>query len=82
VSEDIADEVLERALDADDNLSEDTKRFIDRHTARRQATGRAVRAPRHRGRPRIAAQDRHVEKPRTACAAAPPHSASSVWTDS
>jgi hypothetical protein len=31
VSEDIADEVLERALDADDNLSEDTKRFIDRH---------------------------------------------------
>jgi hypothetical protein len=32
VSEDIADEVLERAPDADDNLSEDTKRFIDRHT--------------------------------------------------
>jgi hypothetical protein len=32
VSEDIADEVLERAFDADDNLSEDTKRFIDRHT--------------------------------------------------
>jgi hypothetical protein len=31
VSEDIADEVLERAFDADDNLSEDTKRFIDRH---------------------------------------------------
>ena len=31
VSEDIANEVLERAFDADDNLSEDTKRFIDRH---------------------------------------------------
>jgi hypothetical protein len=31
VSEDIAGEVLERAFDADDNLSEDTKRFIDRH---------------------------------------------------
>jgi hypothetical protein len=31
VSEDIADEVLDRAFDADDNLSEDTKRFIDRH---------------------------------------------------
>jgi hypothetical protein len=29
VSEDIADEVLERAFDADDNLGEDTKRFID-----------------------------------------------------
>jgi hypothetical protein len=31
VSEDIASEVLDRAFDADDNLSEDTKRFIDRH---------------------------------------------------
>jgi hypothetical protein len=31
VSQDIAGEVLERAFDADDNLSEDTKRFIDRH---------------------------------------------------
>jgi hypothetical protein len=31
VSEDIANEVLERVFDADDNLSEDTKRFIDRH---------------------------------------------------
>jgi hypothetical protein len=31
VSEDIAGEVLERAFNADDNLSEDTKRFIDRH---------------------------------------------------
>ena len=30
VSED-AGEVLERAFDADDNLGEDTKRFIDRH---------------------------------------------------
>jgi hypothetical protein len=29
--EDIAGEVLDRASDADDNLSEDTKRFIDRH---------------------------------------------------
>ena len=31
VSEDIANELLERAFDADENLSEDTKRFIDRH---------------------------------------------------
>src|SRR5277367_2384447 len=31
VSEDIAGEVLERAFDADDNLGESTKRFIDRH---------------------------------------------------
>jgi hypothetical protein len=31
VSEDIAGEVLERAFDADDNLLEGTKRFIDRH---------------------------------------------------
>src|SRR5450631_2101069 len=31
VSEDIASEVLERAFDADDNLLEGTKRFIDRH---------------------------------------------------
>ena len=31
VSEDIAGEVLDRGFDADDNLSEDTMRFIDRH---------------------------------------------------
>jgi hypothetical protein len=31
VSGDIAGELLDRAFDADDNLSEDTKRFIDRH---------------------------------------------------
>jgi hypothetical protein len=31
VSEDIADELLQRARDADENLGEDTKRFIDRH---------------------------------------------------
>jgi hypothetical protein len=31
VTEDIANEVLERAFDADENLSEDTKRFIDHH---------------------------------------------------
>jgi hypothetical protein len=30
-SQDIAGEVLERAFDADVNVSEDTKRFIDRH---------------------------------------------------
>jgi hypothetical protein len=30
VSEDIAGEVLDRAFDADDSVSEDTKRFIDR----------------------------------------------------
>jgi hypothetical protein len=33
VSEDIALEVLQRALDADDHLSGGTKRFIDRHVA-------------------------------------------------
>jgi hypothetical protein len=31
VSGDIAGEVPERAFDADDNLGEDTKRFIARH---------------------------------------------------
>jgi hypothetical protein len=31
VSEDIAGEVIDRAFDADDTLSEATKRFIDRH---------------------------------------------------
>src|SRR5258708_21293764 len=31
VSEDIASEVFERAVDGDDTLSEATKRFIDRH---------------------------------------------------
>jgi hypothetical protein len=34
VSEDIAGEVLERAFDADDNLPEGTKRFMDRHLIR------------------------------------------------
>ncbi len=33
VSEDIANEVLERAFDADENFSEDTKRFIDRYVS-------------------------------------------------
>ena len=33
VSEDIANEVLERAFDGDENFSEDTKRFIDRHVS-------------------------------------------------
>ena len=33
VSEDIADKVLERAFDANNDLSEDTKRFIDRHVS-------------------------------------------------
>jgi hypothetical protein len=33
VSEDIANKVLERAFDANNNLSEDTKRFIDRHVS-------------------------------------------------
>jgi hypothetical protein len=33
VPEDVASEMLERAFDADDNLGEDTKRFIDRHIA-------------------------------------------------
>jgi hypothetical protein len=31
VSEDIANEVLDRAYDADETLAEGTKRFIDRH---------------------------------------------------
>ena len=31
VPEDIAREVLQRAIEADENLGEDTKRFIDRH---------------------------------------------------
>ena len=31
VSEDIAGELIERAFDGDDNLPEDTKRFIERH---------------------------------------------------
>jgi hypothetical protein len=31
VSEDIARELLQRAIDADENLGKDTKRFIDRH---------------------------------------------------
>jgi hypothetical protein len=31
VSEDMAGELLERAFDADDNLTEGTKRFINRH---------------------------------------------------
>ena len=31
VSEDIVSELLERAIDGDDTLSEATKRFIDRH---------------------------------------------------
>jgi hypothetical protein len=31
VSEDIVSEVLERAFDGDDTLSEATNRFIDRH---------------------------------------------------
>jgi hypothetical protein len=33
VSEDIVTEVLERAFDGDDTLSEATKRFIDRHVS-------------------------------------------------
>jgi hypothetical protein len=33
VSEDIAREVLQRAIDADENLGEETGRFIDRHVA-------------------------------------------------
>jgi hypothetical protein len=31
VSEDIADEIIDRAFDADETLTEGTKRFIDRH---------------------------------------------------
>ena len=33
VSEDIAREVLQRAIEADEDLGEDAKRFIDRHVA-------------------------------------------------
>jgi hypothetical protein len=55
VSDDIAGEVLERAFDADDNLSEDTKRFIDRHvTPGEKPAAGAVAAPRHRGRECVA----------------------------
>jgi hypothetical protein len=62
VSEDIAGEVHERAFDADDNLSEDTKRY-----ARRKAAAGTVAAP--RDRPCIASRgtkDWHVrqKKPR------------------
>jgi hypothetical protein len=39
VSEDIAIEVLERAFDADDALSEATKRFVGRHGPRRRRCG-------------------------------------------
>jgi hypothetical protein len=42
VSEDIAGEVLDRAFDADDNLGENTKRFIDRHVT---AGGKRPPAP-------------------------------------
>ena len=34
VSEDIANAVLDQAYDADETLSDDTKRFIDRHVIR------------------------------------------------
>jgi hypothetical protein len=57
--------VLERAFDADDNLSEDTKRFIDRHVTRRKAAVRAVGAPGHRSREYVASRgtkDRHVRR--------------------
>jgi hypothetical protein len=42
VSEDIAGEVLDRAYDADDNLTDATKRFIDRHVT---AGGKRPPAP-------------------------------------
>jgi hypothetical protein len=42
VSEDIAGEVFERAFDADDDLPESTKRFIDRHVT---AGGKRPPAP-------------------------------------
>jgi hypothetical protein len=46
VSEDVAHEVLDRTYDADDTLSEATKRFIDRHVTpgREAATGTVGKA--------------------------------------
>jgi hypothetical protein len=66
VSEDIAGEVLERAFDADDNLSEDTKRFIDRHVTPGE---KRPPAPSLR-RPCIASRgtkDRHVRRKKPRC---------------
>jgi hypothetical protein len=37
----VAGEVIERAFDADDNLSDATKRFIDRHVTPSSETSRA-----------------------------------------
>ena len=47
VSEDIAGELLERAVDGDDNLAEDTKRFIERHVnlGDKRPPARSVRRP-------------------------------------
>ena len=45
MSEDIALEILERAFDADDNLGEDTKRFIDLADPTKNPTPRAQTSP-------------------------------------
>jgi hypothetical protein len=47
VSEDIAGELLERAVEGDDNLAEDTKRFIERHVnlGDKRPPARSVRRP-------------------------------------
>jgi hypothetical protein len=60
VSEDIAGEVLERAFDADDNLGEDTKRFIDRHVT--PATSARLRR-RCAAAPRPTSRRGSVERP-------------------
>jgi hypothetical protein len=48
VSEDIANAVLDQAYDADDSLSEDTKRFIEAHHRRRETAAGAIGAARRR----------------------------------
>jgi hexokinase len=43
VSEDTAGEIVDQAIEPDDNLTEATKRFIDRlHHARRETAGSAI----------------------------------------
>jgi hypothetical protein len=43
VSEDVANEVLDRAFDADETLTEGTKHFIDRHVTRARSDRRRHR---------------------------------------
>jgi hypothetical protein len=66
VSEDIAGEVLERAFDADENLGEDTKRFIDRHVTpgeKRPSAASVRRTP----QPPSSSKDRRVSQKKPRC---------------